>query len=53
VLYRQAQEIISNDVPMFPLWYSANMVISRKNVTNIKVDGSGDWGFVKNLTYSQ
>lgn len=48
-LYKQAQELISRDLPMLPLWYPANMVIARKNVTNIKVDGSGDWGFIRNL----
>ena len=49
-LYARAQEIVSRDVPVFPLWYQANMVIARKNVGNIQVDASGDWGFVKNLT---
>ncbi|MBC7911558.1 MAG: ABC transporter substrate-binding protein [Pyrinomonadaceae bacterium] len=49
-LYAQAQETISRDVPMLPLWHPANMVIAQKKVGNIKVDGSGDWGFVRNLT---
>ena len=49
-LYAQAQEIISHDVPVLPLWYQANMVIAKKNVNNINVDASGDWGFVKNVT---
>jgi ABC-type oligopeptide transport system substrate-binding subunit len=49
-LYKQAQEIVSRDVPVFPLWYQANMVIAKKTVGNIHVDASGDWGFVKNLT---
>jgi peptide/nickel transport system substrate-binding protein len=49
-LYARAQEIVSRDIPVFPLWYQANMVIARKNVANIQVDASGDWGFVKNLT---
>jgi peptide/nickel transport system substrate-binding protein len=49
-LYAQAQEIISRDVPVLPLWYQANMVIAKKNVSNINVDASGDWGFVKNVT---
>ncbi|HKP35798.1 MAG TPA: ABC transporter substrate-binding protein [Pyrinomonadaceae bacterium] len=50
--YAEAQQIISRDVPVLPLWYQANMVIARKSVANIKVDASGDWGFVKNLTVS-
>ena len=49
-LYAQAQDIIARDVPMLPLWYPANMVVAQKYVGNIKVDGSGDWSFVKNLS---
>ncbi len=49
-LYAKAQEIISRDVPVFPLWYQANMVIAKKNVRNIHVNASGDWGFVKDMT---
>ncbi len=49
-LYVKIQATISRDVPVFPLWYQANIVIARKNVGNIKVDASGDWGFIKNLT---
>jgi len=49
-LYRKIQDIVSRDVPVFPLWYQSNIVIARKNVGNIQVNASGDWGFVKNLT---
>jgi peptide/nickel transport system substrate-binding protein len=49
-LFIQAQEIISAEVPMLPLWYPANMVVANKRVENIKVNASGDWGFVRNLT---
>jgi ABC-type transport system substrate-binding protein len=49
-LYAKAQEIVSRDVPVLPLWYQANMVIAKKNVGNIHVNASGDWGFVKDLT---
>jgi peptide/nickel transport system substrate-binding protein len=52
-LYRQAQEIVSRDLPVFPLWYQANMVIAKKTVGNIHVNASGDWGFVKNLTVAK
>ncbi|HVF23639.1 MAG TPA: ABC transporter substrate-binding protein [Pyrinomonadaceae bacterium] len=51
-LYRRIQEIVSRDVPVFPLWYQSNIVIARKSVGNIQVNASGDWGFVKNLTVS-
>jgi peptide/nickel transport system substrate-binding protein len=52
-LYARAQEIISRDVPVFPLWYQANMVIAKKNVGNIHVNASGDWGFMKDLTVTK
>lgn len=52
-LYRRIQEIVSRDVPVFPMWYQSNIVIARKNVGNIQVNASGDWGFVKNLTVTQ
>jgi peptide/nickel transport system substrate-binding protein len=52
-LYAKAQEIISRDVPVLPLWYQANMVIAKKSVGNIHVNASGDWGFVKDLTITK
>jgi peptide/nickel transport system substrate-binding protein len=52
-LYQKAQEIISNDLPMLPLWYPANMVVASKAVGNIKIDGSGGWDFVKSLTMNK
>ncbi|HLL72272.1 MAG TPA: ABC transporter substrate-binding protein [Pyrinomonadaceae bacterium] len=50
MLYAQAQDLISREVPMFPLWYSNNIVIARKNIGNIKVAASADWTFVRTLT---
>jgi len=50
LLYARIQDIVTRDVPVLPLWYQANIVIAQKNVGTIKVDASGDWGFVKNLT---
>ena len=49
-LYFRAQEIISNEVPMFPLWYPANMVVANKRIANIKISASGDFSFIKNIT---
>jgi peptide/nickel transport system substrate-binding protein len=49
-LYARIQDIVSRDVPVLPLWYQANIVIAKKNVRNIQVNASGDWGFVRNLT---
>ncbi|MFN2531000.1 MAG: ABC transporter substrate-binding protein [Pyrinomonadaceae bacterium] len=52
-LYTSIQEIVSREVPVFPLWYQANIVIARKNVGNIQVNASGDWGFVRNITLAR
>lgn len=49
-LYIKTWELVSNDVPLFPLWYPANVVISNKRIGNVKINGSGDWSFVKDLT---
>src|SRR5882762_4056184 len=49
-LYAKIDEIVTRDVPVVPLWYQANIVIAQKNVSNIHVNASGDWGFVKDLT---
>ena len=51
--YAKAQEIISNDVPLIPLWYPSNIVVANKRIGNIKLEGSGDWSFVRNLTVNQ
>ena len=52
-LYFKAQDIISLEVPMFPLWYPANMVVANKRIGNIKVSPSGDWSFMKDITVSE
>ncbi len=49
-LYFKAQEIVSRDLPMLPLWYPANMVVANKRIGNIKINASGDWSFVKDIT---
>lgn len=49
-LYSKAQEIISREVPMLPLWYANQMVIARNEVENINVGMSGDWRFMRDIT---
>lgn len=49
-LYVQAWEIISSDLPLLPLWYPANMVVANKRIGNIKMNASGDWTFLKDIT---
>jgi ABC-type transport system substrate-binding protein len=49
-LYVKAWEIISREVPQFPLWYVEQMVVARRNVQNINVPVDGDWRFMRDLT---
>lgn len=48
-LYAKAQQIASLDLPLFPLWYPSNMVVASKRLSNIKINASGDWTFVKDV----
>lgn len=47
--YVKVQEIISRDLPLYPLWYPNNIIIAKENVKNINVNASGDWDFVRNI----
>ncbi|MGB7201479.1 MAG: ABC transporter substrate-binding protein [Pyrinomonadaceae bacterium] len=48
--YEKTWEIVSNDLPLLPLWYPANIVVSNKRIGNVKMSGSGDWSFLKDVT---
>lgn len=52
-LYAQAQQLLSRDLPMIPLWYPDVMVVARKGVENIQVDPSNDYSFLRNVTVAQ
>ena len=49
-LYGQVWQTVSNDLPLLPLWYPANIVIANKRIGNIKINPSGDYSFVKDIT---
>jgi peptide/nickel transport system substrate-binding protein len=49
-LYGQVWQTVSNDLPLLPLWYPANIVIANKRIGNIKISPSGDYSFVKDIT---
>jgi len=48
-LYVRVWDIVSNDLPLMPLWYPANMAVSNKRLSNIKIGPSGDWSFIKDV----
>lgn len=49
-LYAKAWNSISTDVPLLPLWYPGNIIVSNKRIGNIKISPSGDWTFLKDIT---
>lgn len=49
-LYGKTWEIVSNEMPLLPLWYPGNMVVYNKRIGGIKVSPSGDWSFIKDIT---
>jgi peptide/nickel transport system substrate-binding protein len=49
-LYGQTWQLVSNDLPLLPLWYPANIVVANKRIGNIKISASGDYSFVKDIT---
>jgi peptide/nickel transport system substrate-binding protein len=46
-LYAKAQAIVSRDLPLLPLWYPSNMVISNRRIKNINPGAGTDWSFLK------
>ncbi len=51
--YIKGWKIVSEELPLFPLWYPANIILSTKRIGNVKMNASGDWGFLKDITVSQ
>jgi ABC-type transport system substrate-binding protein len=49
-LYARAQEIISREVPQFPLWYVDQVVVARRSVQNLQVPVDGDWRYLRDVT---
>lgn len=52
-LYIKGWNLVSDELPLFPLWYPANIILANKRIGNIKMNASGDWGFLKDITVSQ
>jgi peptide/nickel transport system substrate-binding protein len=49
-LYGQTWQIVSSELPLLPLWYPANIVVANKRIGNIRINPSGDYSFVKDIT---
>jgi peptide/nickel transport system substrate-binding protein len=49
-LYGKVQDIVATELPLLPLWYPSNMVITSKRIGNVNINQSGDFSFVKDIT---
>ncbi len=52
-LYHRIQEILAEDVPWIYLWYPANVAVMNPRVGNVHIPPSGDFFFIKNLTFGE
>ena len=48
-LYAKAWQIISDDMPLLPLWHPSTVVIARNNLKNIKIGPNGEWTFIRDI----
>ncbi len=49
-LYARAQELVSRDVPLLPLWYPASIVVANKRIKNLEnIKSVADLLFLKRL----
>ncbi len=49
-IFSQVQKVLSTELPQIYLWYPATIVIHRGRVSNVKIDPSGDWRVIRNMS---
>lgn len=50
--YKRIQKAIALEQPQIYLWYTANVIVARKRITNINIDPSGAWYFLQGISAS-
>ncbi|HSK74131.1 MAG TPA: ABC transporter substrate-binding protein, partial [Pyrinomonadaceae bacterium] len=48
-LFIKTQEVISEDVPLLPLWYPSLLILANEKVIGIKANDGTDLSFVKDI----
>ena len=43
IIYKKIQEILFNDLPVYPLWYHKNIVVSNKRLKGFKILPGGEY----------
>jgi peptide/nickel transport system substrate-binding protein len=46
-LYREIQRILADELPYINLWYQDNVLVATKRVTNLTLNSSGSYDFLK------
>lgn len=49
-LYATVQQTLALDRPQIYLWYTANVIVSRKRISDIEIDASGAWYFLQKIS---
>jgi peptide/nickel transport system substrate-binding protein len=52
-LYGRIQEMLANDVPWVYLWYPSNVAVMSPRVGNVRLPATGDFFFIKDLTFAR
>ncbi len=48
-LFSQIQKITADDAPYLSLWFTDNICVHRKRITNVQLTPSGDYDFLRNI----
>jgi len=48
-IFSKVQKIIAQDVPYISLWFSDNISVHRKRITNVHLSPTGDYDFLCNI----
>src|SRR5262245_8570648 len=49
-IFSEIQKTLANDLPQIYLWYMDTIVVHGERVANLKLEPSGDWQVIRNLT---
>ncbi len=48
-IFSKVEKIIAEDVPYISLWFSDNISVHRKRITNVHLSPTGDYDFLCNV----
>ena len=48
-LFSEVQKIVAEDLPYLSLWFTDNICVHRKRISNVQLTPSGDYDFLRNI----